>query len=90
MGSVSAKQVSTLPAPPLLLSLSLPLPLPLGVQKSFLSDFPLVRFKRSASLSVLPLSCIFVGMVTFNNICLQYVQVPYSDCILCMCNCIYV
>lgn len=46
-------------------------------QQSFLNDFPVVNFSYPVLLSVLPLSLIFVGMITFNNICLQYVEVSF-------------
>lgn len=45
--------------------------------KSFLDEFPVVRFKFPVGMSVLPLSLIFVGMITFNNLCLQYVEVSF-------------
>jgi GDP-fucose transporter C1 len=46
-------------------------------QASILNDFPVVKFSLPVSLSVLPLSLIFVGMITFNNICLQHVAVSF-------------
>ena len=46
-------------------------------QNSFLNDFPVIKFSAPVTLSILPLSLIFVGMITFNNICLQYVQVSF-------------
>ena len=46
-------------------------------QPSILNDFPIVKFNLPVTLSVLPLSLIFVGMITFNNICLQYVEVSF-------------
>lgn len=48
--------------------------------KSFLDQFPLVSYKLSVGMDVLPLSLIFVGMITFNNLCLQYVQVSFCEC----------
>ncbi len=47
--------------------------------KSFLDEFPLVNYKTQVGMSVLPLSLIFVGMITFNNLCLQYVQVSFCE-----------
>ena len=45
--------------------------------KSFLDEFPIVRYNLKTGMKVLPLSLIFVAMITFNNICLQYVQVSF-------------
>jgi GDP-fucose transporter C1 len=47
--------------------------------KSFLDDFPKIKFDTTVSMSVLPLSLIFVGMITFNNICLQFVEVSFYN-----------
>ena len=49
----------------------------LNKQSSFLNDFPVINFSYPVLISVLPLSLIFVGMITFNNICLQYVEVSF-------------
>jgi GDP-fucose transporter C1 len=46
-------------------------------QQSFLNDFPLISFNANVAMSILPLSLIFVAMITFNNICLQYVAVSF-------------
>ena len=51
-------------------------------KSSFLNDFPVIRFDPKTCLAVLPLSLIFVGMITFNNICLQYVQVSFCKRLL--------
>lgn len=45
--------------------------------QSFLDQFPLVKYDLKTGMAVLPLSLIFVGMVTFNNLCLQYVAVSF-------------
>lgn len=45
--------------------------------KSILDDFPIVTFDFKKAIEVMPLSLIFVGMITFNNLCLQYVQVSF-------------
>lgn len=45
--------------------------------KSILDDFPVVKYEASKGIGMLPLSLIFVGMITFNNLCLQYVQVSF-------------
>eukprot|EP01038_Epipyxis_sp_PR26KG_P012662 gene12662-16973_t len=47
--------------------------------KSFLDEFPIVKYKLVVGTQVLPLSLIFVGMITFNNICLQYVEVSFYN-----------
>ncbi|CEF60354.1 GDP-fucose transporter 1 [Strongyloides ratti] len=39
--------------------------------------FPLMDFKISVSRKIAPLSIIFVAMITFNNLCLQYVGVSF-------------
>lgn len=40
-------------------------------------DFPSVSFKLKTSREVLPLSVVFIGMITFNNLCLKYVGVAF-------------
>lgn len=52
--------------------------------KSFLADFPMVRYQLSNGIAILPLSAVFVGMVAFNNICLQYVQVSFYNVARCL------
>lgn len=48
--------------------------------KSWLDDFPPVEYDIKKALStVLPLSLIFVGMISFNNLCLQYVEVSFYN-----------
>jgi len=42
---------------------------------SFLSIMPKFEIKSDVVKAVLPLSLLFVGMVTFNNLCLLYVEV---------------
>ncbi|KAI3377390.1 hypothetical protein L3Q82_008578 [Scortum barcoo] len=42
-----------------------------------LVDFPSVRFDIKTSREVLPLSVVFIGMITFNNLCLKYVGVAF-------------
>ncbi|XP_069561500.1 GDP-fucose transporter 1 [Brachyistius frenatus] len=42
-----------------------------------LVDFPSVRFDVKTSREVLPLSVVFIGMITFNNMCLKYVGVAF-------------
>lgn len=42
-----------------------------------LIDFPSLRFDLKTSREVLPLSVVFIGMITFNNLCLKYVGVAF-------------
>lgn len=42
-----------------------------------LIDFPSVGFDVKTSREVLPLSVVFIGMITFNNLCLKYVGVAF-------------
>uniref|UniRef100_A0A8C5D6R5 GDP-fucose transporter 1-like n=1 Tax=Gouania willdenowi TaxID=441366 RepID=A0A8C5D6R5_GOUWI len=40
-------------------------------------DFPSVRFEPKTFLEVLPLSVVFVAMITFNNLCLKHLGVAF-------------
>lgn len=40
-------------------------------------DFPSVTFNLKTSREVLPLSVVFICMITFNNLCLKYVGVAF-------------
>ncbi|XP_070558142.1 GDP-fucose transporter 1-like [Ptychodera flava] len=54
----------------------------LGISGSWFkafSNFPKVRFDPKVSREVLPLSVVFVGMITFNNLCLKYVGVSFYN-----------
>lgn len=42
-----------------------------------LINFPSVKFDLKTSREVLPLSVVFIGMITFNNLCLKYVGVAF-------------
>lgn len=42
-----------------------------------LVDFPSVKFDVKTSREVLPLSIVFIGMITFNNLCLKHVGVAF-------------
>ncbi|XP_018618916.2 GDP-fucose transporter 1 isoform X2 [Scleropages formosus] len=42
-----------------------------------LVDFPSVRFDPKVSREVLPLSVVFIGMITFNNLCLKHLGVAF-------------
>ncbi|XP_041644944.1 GDP-fucose transporter 1 isoform X1 [Cheilinus undulatus] len=40
-------------------------------------DFPTVRFDTKTAREVLPLSVVFISMITFNNLCLKFVGVAF-------------
>uniref|UniRef100_A0A8C8RH59 Solute carrier family 35 member C1 n=1 Tax=Pelusios castaneus TaxID=367368 RepID=A0A8C8RH59_9SAUR len=42
-------------------------------------DFPSIRMDLKVSRSILPLSIVFIGMITFNNLCLKYVGVAFYN-----------
>ncbi|XP_038160768.1 GDP-fucose transporter 1 isoform X2 [Cyprinodon tularosa] len=42
-----------------------------------LINFPSVRFDLKTSREVLPLSVVFIGMITFNNLCLKFLGVAF-------------
>lgn len=46
---------------------------------SFISQFPKATFKPSIAIRIFPLSLVFVGMITFNNLCLTFVQVSFYN-----------
>jgi solute carrier family 35 (GDP-fucose transporter), member C1 len=46
---------------------------------SFFNEFSKVKYDLKVGMSVLPLSLIFVGMIAFNNLCLQYVEVSFCE-----------
>merc|ERR1719222_135612 len=46
---------------------------------SFYSQFPKAEYKAGTARRVLPLSIVFVGMITFNNLCLKYVELPFYN-----------
>lgn len=39
----------------------------------------MVKYNFRSGLGVLPLSLVFVGMITFNNVCLKYVEVSFYN-----------
>ena len=47
--------------------------------KSFWAQFPKAEYNRGIGMKVLPLSVIFVGMITFNNLCLKWVEVSFYN-----------
>jgi len=46
---------------------------------SYMDEYPKIDFNWTVCFSVLPLSLIFVGMIAFNNLCLQYVEVSFYN-----------
>lgn len=42
-------------------------------------DFPSIRMDLKVCRSILPLSVVFIGMITFNNLCLKYVGVAFYN-----------
>jgi len=48
-------------------------------EKSFWSQFPKAEYHTSVGMRVLPLSVVFVGMITFNNLCLKWVEVSFYN-----------
>lgn len=47
--------------------------------KSFFSQFPKAEYNVEIGRKILPLSIIFVGMITFNNLCLKWVEVSFYN-----------
>jgi len=45
----------------------------------FLSQFPKADYNAEVGKKILPLSIIFVGMITFNNLCLKWVEVSFYN-----------
>ena len=52
---------------------------PTGAAPSFFSQFPSFTYRLDVARKLLPLSLVFVGMVTFNNLCLKYVEVSFYN-----------
>jgi drug/metabolite transporter (DMT)-like permease len=46
---------------------------------SFFTQFPQAEYKSEVARKVFPLSLIFVGMITFNNLCLKWVEVSFYN-----------
>lgn len=42
-------------------------------------DFPTLHLDLKVARSVLPLSVVFIGMISFNNLCLKYVGVAFYN-----------
>lgn len=41
--------------------------------------FPIFKFNWMTSFRILPLTCVFILMIVFNNLCLKYVQVSFYN-----------
>uniref|UniRef100_A0A7R9WM04 Sugar phosphate transporter domain-containing protein n=1 Tax=Craspedostauros australis TaxID=1486917 RepID=A0A7R9WM04_9STRA len=48
-------------------------------KKSFFSQFPKAEYNAVTGKKVFPLSVVFVGMITFNNLCLKWVEVSFYN-----------
>ena len=46
---------------------------------AYFKDSPLVSYDFAVGRKVMPLSIIFVGMISFNQLCLQYVEVSFYN-----------
>lgn len=46
---------------------------------SFFSQFPRAHYTFTTGCKIFPLSIIFVGMITFNNVCLKLVEVSFYN-----------
>ncbi|KAL7479813.1 hypothetical protein ACHAW6_005533 [Cyclotella cf. meneghiniana] len=46
---------------------------------SFFSQFPKAEYSLGPARQIFPLSLVFVGMITFNNLCLKYVEVSFYN-----------
>ena len=55
-----------------------------GLGKSFFAQFPRAEYNPATGQKVFPLSIIFVGMITFNNLCLKWVAVSFYNVARCL------
>lgn len=46
---------------------------------SFFAQFPKATYEFDVAGKVFPLSCVFVAMITFNNLCLKFVEVSFYN-----------
>lgn len=53
-------------------------PAPLG-KPSFFAQFPKASYSCATGRRIFPLSLVFVGMITFNNVCLKLVEVSFYN-----------
>lgn len=51
----------------------------LSKTSAFFAQFPKAEYKMGVGRKVFPLSIIFVGMITFNNLCLKWVEVSFYN-----------
>jgi len=49
------------------------------MKPSFFAQFPRTTYNLGVALQIFPLSCVFVGMISFNNLCLKYVEVSFYN-----------
>ena len=49
------------------------------IKPHFLAQFPKAEYKVATGQRVFPLSLVFVGMITFNNLCLKWVEVSFYN-----------
>jgi GDP-fucose transporter C1 len=49
------------------------------IKPPFLAQFPKADYKVPTGQRVFPLSLVFVGMITFNNLCLKWVEVSFYN-----------
>lgn len=49
------------------------------VKPSFFAQFPKAEYVLSVATRIFPLSIVFVGMITFNNLCLKWVEVSFYN-----------
>ena len=74
-GGASPAQAAASSAPPPAPAAAPALP-PL---EAFFAQFPVVEFRLDVARRLLPLSLVFVGMVTFNNLALKFVEVSFYN-----------
>lgn len=49
------------------------------VKPSFFAQFPKAEYLTGTARRIFPLSLVFVGMITFNNLCLKWVEVSFYN-----------
>lgn len=49
------------------------------VKPSFFAQFPKAEYVSGVAKRIFPLSLVFVGMITFNNLCLRWVEVSFYN-----------
>lgn len=52
---------------------------PKALKPGFFAQFPKAEYRIGTGRSILPLSLVFVGMITFNNLCLRLVEVSFYN-----------